>query len=63
MDFVRPELTAFEEAELKVQTMNMYKYGGASNVFSAIIMMTKCQTVILNKLLEILESEYGLRKP
>lgn len=62
-EFIRSELTPFEEAELKVETINMYRAGGILNVFSAVTMMGKCQLIILKKLNEILEEERGHREP
>lgn len=60
---IRDELSPLEEAELKVETLNMYRAGGTLNVLAAVSMMFKCQQVILEKLDEILEEERGHREP
>ena len=49
-----PEMT---EAELKVSTKNMFKLGGAENVLSCVLMLQKCQIVILRKLNDLLNGE------
>ena len=49
-------LPALDEAELKIMTVNMYKFGGTENVLKAVQIMQECQIVMLQKLQEILES-------
>lgn len=51
------KLSEFDEAELRVQTQNMYAAGGAENVLEAVLTMQRCAVVILKKLNEILENE------
>lgn len=46
-----------DEAELKVQTVLMYKNGGIKNVLDCIVVMQKCQTIILTKLAELIMLE------
>ncbi len=42
-----------DEAELKVQTQTMYKFGGVSNVLDCLIVMLKTQIIIAEKLKEL----------
>lgn len=51
-----------DEAELKVSTTVMYKYGGVINVLNCVLMMQKCQIIILKKLNELLNEELNLDK-
>ncbi len=51
------KLSEEHEAELKVQTQNMFNCGGASNVLECISTMQQAQIVILLKLNEILERD------
>ncbi len=46
-----------DEAELRVSTTLMYKEGGIENVLSCVSVMQKCQIIILNKLIELLDME------
>ncbi len=48
----------FDEAELKVQTTQMYIHGGIANVLACVSAMQKCQIVILQKLNELMREEY-----
>lgn len=47
-------MTELDEAELKVQTQNMYDAGGIDNVLACVHEMQKAQLVIMQKLNEIL---------
>lgn len=49
-----PEL---EEAQLKIDTIAMYKSGGIINVLDCIDTMRRCEIIILEKLNEILDNE------
>lgn len=51
------KIPEFEEARLKVDTMDMYKKGGAYTVLECINEMQQCMIIILTKLNEILEDE------
>ena len=51
------KLSEFDEAQLKVQTQNMYTAGGVMNVLECVSTMQRCMIVILKKLHEILEEE------
>lgn len=46
------------EAELRVSTTQMFKDGGAINVLNCVLVMQKCQIIILKKLNELLEEKY-----
>lgn len=45
------------EAELKVQTQNMFNHGGLENVLACVATMQQAQIVILTKLNEILDAQ------
>lgn len=46
-----------QEAELRVSTTEMFKAGGAINVLNCVLVMQKCQIIILKKLNELLDEE------
>lgn len=43
-----------DEAEFKVNTVNMYRHGGVPNVLDCLISMLEVQLIIVKKLKEIL---------
>jgi len=43
------------EAEFKVNTQNMYKFGGVPNVLDCLIAMLESQLIITKKLKELVE--------
>ncbi len=51
------KLSEEHEAELKVQTQNMFNFGGVENVLDCIRTMQQAQIIIMMKLNEILERE------
>ncbi len=51
------KMSEIDEAELRVETQNMYNYGGVMNVLACVDAMQKCQLIIMLKLNEILEEE------
>lgn len=54
MEHLVPET---EEAELKIQTIMMFKHGGVENVLKCVQTMQQVQIIILKKLNEILDNE------
>ena len=51
------KVTPLEEAQLRIDTVEMYKNGGVPNVMDAVDMMNQCIFIILSKLNEILDEE------
>lgn len=47
-------ISELDEAELKVQTENMYRAGGIENVLACVSTMYACQIIIMQKLNELL---------
>jgi len=43
------------EAEFKVNTINMYRHGGVGNVLDCLIAMLESQLIITRKLKELIE--------
>lgn len=57
MEFSKiPEPT---EAELRVSTANMFRAGGTLNVLQCVLVMQKCQIIVLKKLNELLEEKFN----
>jgi len=52
-----PRVPEPDEAELRFSTTQMYKHGGAINVLNCVLVMQKCQIIILKKLNELLEEK------
>lgn len=51
------KLNELDEAELKVQTQQMFNAGGVDNVMQCVLTMWQCSNIILKKLNEILDEE------
>lgn len=51
------KISELDEADLKVQTENMYRAGGIENVLACVSTMYACQIVIMRKLNEIILNE------
>lgn len=51
------KLNELDEAELKVQTQQMFNAGGVDNVMQCVLTMWQCSNIILKKLNEILDAE------